>query len=492
MKSLGLFSFLLAFLSLHSQVVSKVGCGEYGRYILRASDHTVYEDWWNGRSVVLAPVDTKGKKIIDISGALYSAVGIDEDGYAWVFGQGSIQATKIGKDSSGALFNRNISCAGYFGSYVTLRSDGSIWIWGKDAWLLYSDNKLSDIPSPVKIKAPPGIKFKKIQAGNVLVALSMEGGVYEYYANKGIPIKRALPRPACDIAVSHTGFYIAIVPDKIKKDQRNNIAGSMGYPYGWGFESIFFGSSGSITTPVPLKSIWGIHVPIKKITANHNAIHFIDSLGRLFGMGDNSDGEIGNGEELVNHAELYPTPYAWSWAKHEYLVSKPVEIGKGIKWKDIWSGNSFAFYHYAIDENDSLYFWGRSKSWVSGMGHNMEGVYPNAFDVLSPKMIHPFSTPHTYYPNFEKFTCNAGDDKIIFEDTVQLTGKAMPSTGYTIAAYRWTKVTGPTCVIDSPANSKTIVRKLSKGIYQFSLQIRDNNTATISDTVKITVGQSSH
>ena len=464
-----------------SQVIAKVGCGEYGRYVLRASDGFIYEDWWDGHKVALTATNTNGRKIVDIAGALYTAVGVDEDGYAWVFGQGSITPVKIATDTTGKPFTGNISCVGYFGTYATLKEDGTIWIWGRDAWALFSDLGSATLSRPVKLKMPPGVKFKKIRAGNKLVALASNGAVYEYSGNKGVPAKVVLPRPASDIAASHTGFYIAIVPDNIQRSK-------MGYPYGWGAESVYFGATGSIAIPIPLKGSWGLRTPIRKIVANHNTIHFIDSLGRLFGMGDNPNGEIGNGEELVNHAERYRTPYAWSWTKHEYLVSKPVQIGVGITWKDIWCDNSYAFYHFAVDRNDSLYFWGRAKSWVSGKGHNNEDIFPNAFDVLQPTMLHPFTTPNRGYGPFIKYTCSAGKDQSVTGDTALLEGNATPSTGYTIASLKWTKVSGPSCIIDSPDAGSTVVRKLSKGTYLFSLKMTDNNTATITDTVAIKVG----
>jgi len=474
MKRLTLLSALFLSLMASSQKVSKVACGEYARYILRASDGFVYQDYWNGHNVSLTVVNTNGKRIIDIAGALYTAVGVDEEGYAWVFGQGSITPTRITTDTTGAAFTNNISCTGYFGTYTTLKSDGTIWTWGKDAWALFSDAGGGTLGRPVKLKMPQGVKFKKIRAGNQLIALATNGSVYEYSAgHKGLPVRVALPGPAGDIAASHTGFYIAIV---------------QGWPYGWGAESVYFGATGSIVTPIPLKNIWGLRAPIKKITANHNTIHFIDEQGRLFGMGDNPIGEIGNGKELVNHAELYKTPYAWSWTKHENLVSHPVEIGIGIKWKDINADNSYAFYHYAMDENDSLYFWGRSKSWVSGLSHSNEDLYPNAFDILTPVMQHPFTTPNHHYGVFVKYKCDAGKDKTITGDSILLTGSATPSTGYEIATLKWTRVSGPAAAtIVSPDKPSTLVKNLSTGTYRFRLQMTDNNTATISDTVTIKV-----
>lgn len=483
-----LLPLLLGLVPTRAQTVRKVGCGEYARYIL-GSDNILYEDYWNGHSVNLTPVNTQGHKILDISGALYSAVGIDDDGFAWVFSQGKIAAARITKDSSDAPFDKNIACAGYFGTYVTIRKDGAIWMWGNDAWSLFSDLGNAVLSKPVRLKMPPGVKgFTRIRAGNSLMALTTDGTVYLYNHNKGLPVRMPLPRPASDIAASHSGFFIAIVPDNIQKS-------NLGYPYGYGAESIYFGVAGPLQAPVPLRKAWGLTSPIRKIVANHNTIHFIDSLGRLFGLGDNPNGEVGNGTELVNHAELYHPPafsagrpYAWDWVKHEALVTRPVQIGIGIHWKDVWADNSYAFYHYAIDENDSSYFWGRSKSFVSGTAVQGEDTYPNALDVLTPRAIHVFTTPDKDLGKFVPYSCSAGEDRTAITDTIRLSGHAVPSSGYMITAYKWTRVSGPACTIEDPASPSTVVTGCSTpGLYAFSLMITDNNTATISDTVHIRI-----
>ncbi len=471
-----LFLAMAASLLCQGQVVSKVGCGEYGRYILRTSDGQVYEDFWIPPAVRLMPCNTAGKRIVDISGALYTAVGIDQDGYAWVFGQGSLTPTKITRDTTGAPFTGNISCAGYFGTYTTIRSDGSIWSWGDDAWGLTAGKKMS---LPVKLQMPPGVSFQKIVAANILIALATNGDVYIYSGNGGKPVKIFLPGPATDVAGSHTGFYIAIVG---------------GYPYGWGAEYTYLGCSSQITTPVALKTIWGLTSPISRIVCNHNAIHFIDIQGRLFGMGDNAEGDVGNGSELVNHAEIYKPPaypaarmYAWSWAKYGMMISKPTQIAPGTFFKDIWTGNSFAFYHYAIDTHDSLYSWGRGKSWVQGESHNNEDIFPNAYDVLMPTPIHPFYVSDQAFGNFNPMTANAGIDQVITLNSALLVGKASASTGYSIISRNWQQLSGPPAVIVSAATDSTSITGLTTGILTFKYTATDNNTATVTDTVQISV-----
>ena len=89
----------------------------------------------------------------------------------------------------------------------------------------------------------------------------------------------------------------------------------MGYPYVWGIiTSLYGGEKGPIyTEPTSIKALWKMHVPIKEISTTRNTIHYIDSLGRLFGIGFNSMGEVGNGQEIVNKY-TYPGFPGYGWA----------------------------------------------------------------------------------------------------------------------------------------------------------------------------------
>src|SRR5205823_3027504 len=58
----------------------------------------------------------------------------------------------------------------------------------------------------------------------------------------------------------------------------------------------------------------------------------------------------------------------------------------------------------------------------------------------------------------------------------------------TIASYKWRKVSGPLPgTISSPNSANTSVNSLVLGVYQFELQVTDNNAATGKDTVQVTI-----
>ncbi|MDP4283530.1 MAG: right-handed parallel beta-helix repeat-containing protein [Bacteroidota bacterium] len=86
-------------------------------------------------------------------------------------------------------------------------------------------------------------------------------------------------------------------------------------------------------------------------------------------------------------------------------------------------------------------------------------------------------------------TANAGADQAITLplNTVTLNGSGKDTDG-TIVNFFWTKISGPTSFnIVNTASPITDVSGLVQGVYQFELQVTDNNGAVGKDTVKVTV-----
>ena len=84
---------------------------------------------------------------------------------------------------------------------------------------------------------------------------------------------------------------------------------------------------------------------------------------------------------------------------------------------------------------------------------------------------------------------DAGLDQTIAlpTNTVTLSGSGSDADG-TVVSYAWTKVSGPlSYTIVNPATAATDVTGLVQGVYQFQLQVTDNNGATATDVIIITV-----
>ena len=83
---------------------------------------------------------------------------------------------------------------------------------------------------------------------------------------------------------------------------------------------------------------------------------------------------------------------------------------------------------------------------------------------------------------------NAGADKTITLPTnsVSLSGSATDQDG-SIVGYSWTKVSGGAATITTPTAASTTITGLAQGIYVFQLKATDNNGATGTDNVQVTV-----
>lgn len=92
-------------------------------------------------------------------------------------------------------------------------------------------------------------------------------------------------------------------------------------------------------------------------------------------------------------------------------------------------------------------------------------------------------------PN-KKPVANAGDDRVIQLpiDHAQLDGRSSTDEDGTITSYSWTKISGPAGSTIHPSDSVVAtVGNLKEGAYTISLTVTDDDGATDSDTLKITV-----
>ncbi|MFT3675248.1 MAG: PKD domain-containing protein [Chitinophagaceae bacterium] len=85
---------------------------------------------------------------------------------------------------------------------------------------------------------------------------------------------------------------------------------------------------------------------------------------------------------------------------------------------------------------------------------------------------------------------NAGADQSITlpVSTANLNGSASTDPDGTIASYLWQQVSGPsTSVLSSTTTANITVSNLVQGVYTYRLTVRDNNNATSTDLVRVTV-----
>lgn len=86
-------------------------------------------------------------------------------------------------------------------------------------------------------------------------------------------------------------------------------------------------------------------------------------------------------------------------------------------------------------------------------------------------------------------TVNAGADQVVSQPpttSVTLSGTASV-VGGTITSYQWTKVSGSSATITSPASATTTVTGLAVGVHTFELKVTDDKAGVSKDTMRVTV-----
>ncbi len=132
-----------------------------------------------------------------------------------------------------------------------------------------------------------------------------------------------------------------------------------------------------------------------------------------------------------------------------------------------------------------------SSASITAVNGLVEGVYEFQLQVTDDKSgtasdiviitVKPASLPPV---------ANAGSNQTITlpQNTVTLDGTASIAPSGSIVSYKWIKVSGPAeGVIVDDANGITSVNNLSEGVYVFELKVTDNNAATATGSVTITV-----
>lgn len=478
--------------------VTKIATTEYVCDFLY-SDSTVKSYAFNAaqNKTLFQSYNTNSKRIIDLATGFNRTLFIDEDHKLQLkLGTSETAASFITTDTLGNSITDAYTVAGAFYVFTFARStDSSLWYYGNNDYNFFVGT--NPITKPLQI-SPTGMKIKKVVMGpRKILVLTTNGQVWEVKLNGGLNwVQWTLPRPAIDICNGYYDYSCAIVPNAV-----GNGSQIMGYPYFVGTFFTYWGGSALATTSAPFstKTLWGsaLTYPVKKIVSSSNIITYIDSMGRRFSIGDDGNGEAGNGDELYDKQEASAlpgsdwVPYQGSWRDNQYMTGTvPIQVGVATTWKDVYASSTFNFYVWATDTNDSTWFNGRNKSLVGAVGfqYSNESSYSNALDVVTPVMRTPLANQPVTFGTFVKYTLFAGQDRIINSTTTILTATGIPSTGDTIKSYQWFKLSGPgTPVLATPNSYTTSVTGLTTGVYAYRVQMTDGRNGTISDTLLLTV-----
>lgn len=295
-------------------------------------------------------------------------------------------------------------------------------------------------------------------------------------------------------------------------------AGSQyGHPMVMGNNCVMWGKpngSQSFSNFSDLYTQLGLTSNIKQIDQDEAAMHMIDSTGVMYTSGYEDQGELGNDTEYVNR---YTNPnfplLGWGFV-YNYASTGVQQVGSGVHWDSLYSTNFFGFYKVAQGKPagatvDSVYSWGRGKSWVLGNGYGLTlgsdstqaSTNPNYYDFLVPTQEHIWSGLNISI-NMTLTTLNAGTNANINTSSTTLTAVGHPfylvnaaNSADTIGRHwvstTWTctsKPSGaPNPTFSTPNSMSTPVSGLQNGSYTFQIFTVDDNNGTNAASVTLNV-----
>jgi alpha-tubulin suppressor-like RCC1 family protein len=360
-------------------------------------------------------------KFIDVVAAGYHSLAVDSTGHVWTWGSNrygqrgdgsplerdGVPAppeyslpNRIAHDSQGHDFDGVIRVCGGWWIDGALKSDGTIWVWGKNS---EETNGLAGSPEvtsatldrPTQVPFDEGVSIVELAtSGAMMVARDTAGRVWSWGGgvnsseNRGSG-QRDFTKPCLlpnlpeirTIAIGD-GFSYAL-------DGAGNL-------WGWGLSGTYLGlgpaQGGWFPQPTPVKLSFPEFggTPVAAVAVSGHSTHVILTDGTLWGWGDSAMGEVGNGEML----DFAPRNYSWDWGKFERMVFRPVRIAPDVHNFAALYSTAMCFYTYAVTQDGQIYSWGRNKTGILGNGVIPTGdvaAHPDSWNVPTATRVSPFS-----------------------------------------------------------------------------------------------------
>lgn len=484
-----------------AEKIIAVGMGEY--YTTYLTNHKkLYRVVWKNNVPVFE--DTGLQNIIDVDGAQYTNIALDNNGVAYVIGGNGI--TTYATDNFGNPLNA-VKVYGLYQSYLAINSSGEILYWSKSTGVndFLNQQGGNGDTLPTRLNKPLGKTFVKLAMGSPapvgttvssakLFGLATDGTVWQWDRTRTTPIQvTGFVGPAVDVAMCAGDQDVVVVTE-------NDIYAWTYQPGQWR-KMLTTGQDG-VLTPTSIKSIWqsaGCVFPLKEVKGYYSGLSVIDANDNLFASGVISNGEIGDGSQY-NPWRLRPGA-PWLWNLNVNSNSGDVVVGPkrvhGAKMKNLQCNTSLAIYRYAQDLGGNWYSWGRNKSFSLGNGKTLSvndyATYPNMLDIPAPRLVDPLTQKWSVLsPNttaIQPPIANAGVNQYLPEGVTNTTlyGSGTAQQEGTITSYSWTKVSG-SGNITSPNSMNTNVTGLASGNNVFMLTVTNNHGLTDSMTVSVVVG----
>jgi len=268
--------------------------------------------------------------VVAIAAGSDRSFALKSDGTVWAWGYNSIsgylgdgtttsRSTPVqvkGPDGVGYLTDVVAIAAGDDHT-LALKSDGTVWAWGRNANGQLGNGTTSSSKTPVQVHAPEGVAgylsdIVAVSGGQYhSLALKSDGTVWAWGGNtsgmlgdgttetKSVPVQVTGPEGAGNltdvvaIAVNDSQSF-AIRSDKTLWAWGNSYNGELSY------------SDTQITTPRQVRASWSDYLTdVVAITTGGNHSIAMKSDGTLWAFGENNDGQLGYGTRTFSWGTAY-------------------------------------------------------------------------------------------------------------------------------------------------------------------------------------------
>ncbi|PHV09302.1 hypothetical protein CSQ96_02085 [Janthinobacterium sp. BJB412] len=291
---------------------------------------------------------------------------------------------------------------------VALRSDGSLWAWGRNSYGQLGDGTQIDRATPVRIGTATDWTYVAAGQAHTLAISGKTGLLWAWGRNfsgqlgDGTTVSRLVPTKIILPAPAAGGTAISAGWTSVAAGANHSLGLLSGSLYTWGNNLRGqLGNASTVDSPTP--------IPIGTanwVAVTGGALHSagIRSDGALFTWGDNSNGQIGNnGAQPVlapfqasttlnwlrvaagaNHMlALRADGTLWAWGANGdgqlgdglgQDLGAPTQIGLSTNWVGIAAGLNHSF---GRQTDNSLWGWGRNAEGQLGNGGTTNVAQPS-------------------------------------------------------------------------------------------------------------------
>ncbi|PST47864.1 hypothetical protein COO72_10925 [Bifidobacterium callitrichos] len=247
---------------------------------------------------------------------------------------------------------------------LAIDAEGNAWAWGNNQYGQLGNNSTNQSNVPVKVKAPDGVKFTQVSAGNEYsLAVGDDGNTYawgsNFYGQLGngrTPDNIAHPTPEM-IKTPTEGIHFT----QVSAGGFHSLAmGDDGNTYAWGYNSYGQLGYGSIETKIstPKKMDMPANVQFTQVSAGGEYSLAIGNDGNVYAWGSNINGHLGDGSTADYDA--HPTPVQ-------------VKMPEGVHFTQVSAGD---YHSLAVGDDDNTYAWGWNFYGELGDGSTTDSSVP--------------------------------------------------------------------------------------------------------------------